>query len=75
MRLQETMPNAGLVHLDAQEIQMSILRCLLDESVTVAETDFEHDRGVATEQRIEVDAFGFGIDAKLGPELLQRALL
>ena len=41
-RSQQTMPYARIVHLNSQKILPGVLRRLFDESLAIAETDFQH---------------------------------
>ncbi len=69
------MPDAGLVHLDADEVQLRVVFGLLYERVAVAKTDLEHPGCPSPEQSIEVQRIVAGIYAVSGPQFLQRALL
>ena len=47
--LDEAVTDAGLVNLDADEIEFRVLRRLLHQRVAVAEADFQHHRCAAAE--------------------------
>ncbi len=72
---QQAMPDARLVHLDAEEIPRGVLECLLHQRVAVAESDFENDGCMPAEQPVEIHGFGTELDAVRWPQNLERPRL
>ena len=75
MRLEQAVPDAGLVHFDAQEVPVRVLRGLLHQAFPVAEADLEDQRRLPAENRREVERSGRIVQAVDGPEFFERTLL
>ena len=69
------MPDAGLVHLDADEVLPGVLHGLLHQARAVAEADFQHPGRVAAEESVEIQYGCRVVHAPARPQFLQRALL
>ena len=51
----QQVPDTGLVDLDAEVVDLPIVRGAGDEGFAVAEADVEHARGAPAEQRVEIE--------------------
>ena len=72
---QQAMPDARLMYLDPEKVAVRVFGGLLDQSFTVAEADFEHNRRRPTEQSFEIERFLRVFDTIIRPELAKCALL
>ena len=74
-RSQQTMPYARIMHLNSQKILPGVLRRLFDESLAIAETDFQHDGLTCLEGGTEFCRAWREFQAVNRPQLGKRLLL
>ena len=72
---EQAVTDAGLVNLDAEEVEFRVLCGLLHQRLAVAEADFEHHGGGAPEQRAELQQLLAERHAEFRPEFLECTLL
>jgi hypothetical protein len=71
----EEMSDAWLMHLDADEVDLTVVGCHREKRLAVTEPDVEHARCGSAEHRRQVERLAGESDAPNGKEPLERARL